>query len=76
VEGPKDDTESEAIRNVVDELWAKYDKDANGYLSKAEFVAVVQELNPGVNSPGSSRFSAAVYDAVFEEFDKDGNGVI
>ena len=59
---------------TVDQIWAKYDKDGNGTLSKAECRNYVQDMLAlrGENP----KISDTEYNALFALYDKDGNGVV
>ncbi len=59
---------------TIDQIWAKYDKDGNGTLSKAECRKYVKDI---LKSMGEDpKISEEDYNALFAEYDKDGNGSV
>ena len=59
---------------TVEQIWAKYDKDRNGSLSKAECRNYVQDML-ALNGE-NPKISDEEYNALFAEYDKDANGAI
>ena len=62
------------IGKCVDEIWAKYDDDANGYLDKQETKRFVQDTLADMSD--GAGFNDGDFDQCFAEFDKDGSGTI
>ncbi len=62
------------IKKCVEDIWAKYDDDGNGYLDKSETKAFVKDTLCDVNDGGE--FNDTDFDDCFSEFDKDGSGTI
>ena len=62
------------IAKCVNEIWAEYDKDGNGYLDKDETKAFVQ--NPLAEMNDNSSVEQGDFEETFKEFDKDGSGTI
>ncbi len=59
---------------TVEQIWAKYDKDGNGTLSKAECRFYVQDM---LKSMGENpKISEEEYNVLFAQYDKDGNGSV
>ena len=57
---------------TVDEIWEKWDKDANGCLDRAEMRAFVQASL----APMGRTISDEEFDTIFREFDIDGSNTI
>ena len=66
--------EEQAPQMTVEQIWAKYDKDRNGTLSKAECRNYVQDML-ALNGE-NPKISDEEYNALFAEYDKDANGAI
>ena len=60
----------DAINQVTDAIWAKYDADNSGQLDKDETKVFVDGLANGVE------VSAEAFDQIFKMFDEDGSGEV
>jgi Ca2+-binding EF-hand superfamily protein len=56
------------------QIWAKYDRDGNGTLSKAECRVFVKDLLSGLGE--EVKISEDEFNDLFKQFDEDGNGVV
>lgn len=67
-------TKHDALKEVVDELWDKYDDDFNGYLDFDETRNFMQDIMKQI--PNSQEFSEEAYKELFTEIDEDESGTI
>jgi len=58
----------------VDDLWAKYDLDGNGYLDKNEAKKFISDTLGSLGA--STDIEDSAYDEAFAEFDTDNSGTI
>ena len=65
---------NDVINKCVNDIWAEYDKDGNGYLDKDETKKFVQDTLGNLGS--GDEFSQEAFDEVFSTFDKDNSGTI
>lgn len=68
------DAVNEVVQRVVDDIWAQYDKDNNGFLDKEEAKSFV--IKTLADLGGDNQFSDEAYEETFGVFDKDGSGTI
>ena len=59
---------------ITAQIWAEYDKDGNGNLSKAECKNYVKDLLTRLGE--DPKISAEEFDEIFLAYDEDGNGVV
>ena len=64
----------QVIKKCVDEIWAKYDSDGNGYLDKQETKQFVKDTLQDMSD--GDGFNDGDFEECFSEFDKDGSGTI
>ncbi len=71
-------TVNEEIRHSPEEIraqiWAKYDRDGNGTLSKGECRTFVKDLLSGLGE--EIKITEEEFNELFKHFDEDGNGVV
>ena len=67
-------SKEDALVEVVDDLWDKYDDDYNGYLDFDEARVFMQDILKQV--PGAHEFSEEAYKELFIEFDEDESGTL
>jgi Ca2+-binding EF-hand superfamily protein len=65
----------QAIFNKIDEIWIKYDTDKNGVLDREETRTFVRENFEALGTD-RSLLEEDKFNAVFNNFDKDGSGGI
>jgi Ca2+-binding EF-hand superfamily protein len=59
---------------ITAQIWAEYDKDGNGTLSKAECRNYVNELLSRLGE--EPKVSEEEFNEIFKAYDQDGNGVV
>jgi Ca2+-binding EF-hand superfamily protein len=62
------------INDMIDEVWAKYDVDKNGYLDKIETKKFV--LDTLGKFEARTQFSDEMFEEVFKMFDKNNSGTV
>ena len=62
------------IEKCVNDIWAEYDKDGNGFLDKDETKAFVKNTLSEMND--SASIEDQDFEDTFKEFDKDNSGTI
>ena len=67
-------SKTEALKEVVDDLWDKYDDDYNGFLDKDETRNFMKDILNQV--PNAQEFSEDAFNELFIEFDEDESGTI
>ena len=65
----------EALMQTVNEIWSKWDKNANGNLDKQEMRAFI-EATLGQAGVAAQPMSDEEFNAIFTEFDIDESGTI
>lgn len=63
-----------SIQVLVDEIWCQYDVDDSGVLEKDEVKQFVKEYLPELKQ--GFKYSEDGFEALFKEFDLDGNGSV
>lgn len=63
-----------AILKIIDEVWDKYDDDANGYLDKDETKKFFQDILGNLGF--TDEFSDEAFEEVFTTLDLDASGTI
>ena len=59
----------------LDDLWAKSDKDGNGYLEKQEAQDFLEQIQTNLILPDrSTNFKKSNFSELFNNFDEDKNG--
>ena len=67
----------DALMETVNNIWEKWDKNANGNLDKAEMRQFVETTLLESGQDGiAERLSDDEFNAIFNEFDIDGSGTI
>ena len=66
----------QVIAKIVDEIWAKYDDDNNGYLDKTETKQFVRDTLGEMTDGDAMEGNDDEFEACFAEFDEDGSGTI
>ena len=66
----------EALMSTVNEIWEKWDKDANGHLDRSEMRAFIQATLCQAGIESQQEMSDEEFNAIFTEFDIDESGTI
>ena len=71
----------DVLKSCIEKIWDKYDDDGSGYLDREETAVFIAEsmhdpTDDKSDSETSSQLTHSQFEACFQSFDIDGNGVI